>query len=304
MPASSPTTATGRESTRRPSNTGTFETQRSQRREKAKSSQSYAGHHGRRGSRHDSNTVVSSGTAAEEADGGGGVAERPRPKARTNSAPGPPHFNDRGLSKGIHIGQHGGNDAHSTTFQQLPQARGGAQSAVEEEGEDEDEISGVVGKTRSYQPFSNPEVWPDNSHVQVPGGAYCTRIEANNSTPTQLAQPLPEVNIAIIGAEGVGKSTFIQKALELPDLPPSQSAERKIPIDGSVYLVRLLELPIDSIEINDDDTIDWPDTIEDKKMPRVDGALALYDVKDKSSIEDLPEMLGEYMYYGAHAAEG
>ena len=123
------------------------------------------------------------------------------------------------------------------------------------------------------------------------------RTEANISTRPQLAHPLPEVNIAVVGAEGVGKSTFIQKALELPDLPPSQSAERKIPIDGSVYLVRLLELPIDNIEVNDDETINWPDTIDDKMMPRVDGALALYDVKDKASIGDLPDMLGEWTHY-------
>lgn len=132
-------------------------------------------------------------------------------------------------------------------------------------------------------------------HITCTGARLWLReIEANTSGGTQLSQPLPEINIAIIGAEGVGKSTFIQKALELPYLPSSQSAERRIPIDGSVYLVRLLELPIDNIEINDDDTINWPDTIEDKMMPRVDGALALYDVKDKASIEDLPDMLGEY----------
>ena len=169
MPASSPTTATGRESTRRSSKTGGgFDTQRFERREKAKSSQSYTGHHGRRGSRQDSNTAVSSGTAAEETNGGGsgGVAERPRVKARTNSAPGPPQ------SKGVVIGQHGGRDAHTPIVaaglsQQHPQARPGAQSAVVEEGEDEDEISGVVGKIRQYQPFQNPEVWPDTSHVQA-----------------------------------------------------------------------------------------------------------------------------------------
>ncbi|EME48582.1 hypothetical protein DOTSEDRAFT_67582 [Dothistroma septosporum NZE10] len=263
MPASSPTI--GRESTRRSSKTGGYDTQRFERREMAKSSQDYTGHHGRRGSRQDSNTVGSSGTAAERALGSGGVvAERPRVKTRTTSAPAPPQFNDRGMNKGIVSARHGESDALlSLALQQQSQATAGAQSAVVEEGEDEDELSGVVGKIRTYHPFQDPE----------------------------LAQPYPEVNIAIIGAEGVGKSTFIQKALELPDLPPSQSAERKIPIDGSVYLVRLLELPIDNIEINDDETINWPDTIEDKMMPRVDGALALYDVKDKASIEDLPEML-------------
>lgn len=108
-----------------------------------------------------------------------------------------------------------------------------------------------------------------------------------------MSQPLPEINIAVIGAEGVGKSTFVQNALELPCLPSQSSAERKFPVQGNTYLVRLLELPIQNIDINDDDTISWPDIIEDKIMPKVDGALALYDVKDKASVIELPEMLSE-----------
>jgi hypothetical protein len=89
----------------------------------------------------------------------------------------------------------------------------------------------------------------------------------------------------------VGKSTFIQNALALPIIPSSQAAECKIPIHGTPYLVRLLELPIDELYIDDDETISWPDTIEDKMMPRVDGAIALYDIQDKASIEDLPDVL-------------
>lgn len=108
----------------------------------------------------------------------------------------------------------------------------------------------------------------------------------------QLSEPLPTLNIAVVGHSNVGKSTFMQRALELPSLPTSQAAERTVPIDGSDYLVRLLELPIEELDI-DDDTINWPDTIEDKMMPRVDGAIALYDVQDKDSIEELPEVLSE-----------
>lgn len=109
----------------------------------------------------------------------------------------------------------------------------------------------------------------------------------------QIAEPLPEINIAVIGAEGVGKSTFVQRALDLPHPPPTQAAERKIPIDGSVYLVRLLELPIDDVAIDEDDVVDWPDTIDNKLMPKVDGAIALYDVRDKGSFGDIPEVLSE-----------
>lgn len=93
----------------------------------------------------------------------------------------------------------------------------------------------------------------------------------------------------------------MQRALELPTLPTSHAAERKIPIDGSDYLVRLLELPIEELDIDDDDTIGWPDTIEDKMMPRVDGAIALYDVQDKGSIEELPEVLSEWLEPFTHA---
>lgn len=70
--------------------------------------------------------------------------------------------------------------------------------------------------------------------------------------------------------------------------------ERKISVKGGDYTVRLLELPIEDIDIDDDDiTVNWPDTIEDKMMPRIDGALTLYDIKDEGSLEHIPEMLSE-----------
>lgn len=109
----------------------------------------------------------------------------------------------------------------------------------------------------------------------------------------QVSEPMPEINIAVIGAKSVGKSTFVQKALDLPRLPPSKAAERKIPIDGSVYLVRLLELPIVDVEIDEDDTVEWPDHIEDKMMPIVHGAIALYDVQDRGSFQDIPDVLSK-----------
>lgn len=98
----------------------------------------------------------------------------------------------------------------------------------------------------------------------------------------------------MVGAPGVGKSTFVQKALGLPSLPQSQAAERKIPQDGGSYLVRLLEVPIDDVDFDDDDnTLVWPDTIANKVMPEVDGAITLYDVQDKNSFEDIPRVLSK-----------
>lgn len=117
-----------------------------------------------------------------------------------------------------------------------------------------------------------------------------------NALLTCLQQPstpvAQEINIAVIGAHGVGKSTFVQRALQLPVLPSSPTAEAKVPIEGSVYLVRLLELLTDDVDIDDDDdTISWPDKIESRVMPDIDGALFLYDVGDQASLEWIPEML-------------
>ncbi|SMQ46662.1 unnamed protein product [Zymoseptoria tritici ST99CH_3D7] len=145
-------------------------------------------------------------------------------------------------------------------------AGGAARPPVDVDGQDEDEVAGVVGAIRHFSPFQRP--------VQV-----------------SSSETLPELNVAVIGAANVGKSTFMQHALALPSIPSSQAAEGELPIHGTTYLVRLLKLPIDELDIDDDDTISWPDTIEDKMMPRIDGAVALYDVQDKASIEELPEVL-------------
>ncbi|KAK0981364.1 hypothetical protein LTR91_011945 [Friedmanniomyces endolithicus] len=185
----------------------------------------------------------------------GALPERPRLKTRTHSAP----VVDRAA-------QQNGQAHDPVPAQSEPEGRDFAQPAslgAMADGQDEDEVAGAVGAVRQYQHFQNSEV----------------------------SEPLPEVNIAVIGAGGVGKSTFVQKALDLPTLSPSQAAERKIPIDGNVYLVRLLELPIDDVDIDDDDIVTWPDTIADKVMPRVDGAIALYNVQDKDTFDDIPEVL-------------
>lgn len=105
----------------------------------------------------------------------------------------------------------------------------------------------------------------------------------------------------MIGSQGVGKSTFVQKALDLPNPPHAGSVEQKIAYRSSQYLVRLLEIPIDDVNVDDDDdTICWPDTIGNRMTPKIDGALTLYDVKDKSSLNQVPEVLSEYNRCLAH----
>lgn len=114
----------------------------------------------------------------------------------------------------------------------------------------------------------------------------------------QLSEPIPEINVAVLGAESVGKSTLVQRALDLPGLPPSQATQRKITSEGQEYLLRLLEVTNDDVDIDDDDdTVMWPETIDSKIMPKIDGALLLYSIKDKSSLEDVREMLSECHHF-------
>ena len=101
--------------------------------------------------------------------------------------------------------------------------------------------------------------------------------------------------MAVIGADGVGKSTFMERALSLTLEPDSQALERKIGIEGNDYLLRLLEISIDDVDIDeDDDTVSWPETIQNKIMPRIDGVITLYDVRDRGSLENVPDMLSEF----------
>jgi GTPase SAR1 family protein len=102
---------------------------------------------------------------------------------------------------------------------------------------------------------------------------------------------LPEINIAVCGQPGVGKTSFIRSVLDLPELPAYKSAERRFSFGDTLYLLRLLEFSTDEIDTDEDGFIEWPDTIEDRAMPRVHGALSLYDVQDKSSIQELRDIL-------------
>lgn len=96
-----------------------------------------------------------------------------------------------------------------------------------------------------------------------------------------------------MSAAEVGKSTFIKAALDLNHLPGSRAAEKRIPYESSPYMLRLLELDLDDIDTNHDGTIDWPERVEDRLMPKIDGALALYSCQEASSIKDLRDMLSE-----------
>jgi|SRR5450432_1507343 GTPase SAR1 family protein len=105
---------------------------------------------------------------------------------------------------------------------------------------------------------------------------------------------MENINIAVIGAAGVGKSTLIQRALGLRTLPTSVASSLRMSVDSVIYTVSLIELDLESFDFNPDRLVRWPKQINGQIVPRMDGALILYDVMNRESIADLPQTLSEY----------
>jgi len=104
---------------------------------------------------------------------------------------------------------------------------------------------------------------------------------------------MDHLNIAIIGATGVGKSSFVQRLLGQTRPPATNASHVRVPVDGALFNVTLLELDLEYFDMNPSLPIQWPRQINGHPVPRVDGALILYDVMNRESIVELPETLGE-----------
>ncbi len=101
------------------------------------------------------------------------------------------------------------------------------------------------------------------------------------------------VNIAVIGADGVGKSSFIQRALRLPRPPTTNITSLRQDVDGIPHVVTLVELDLEIFDVEPTQPVQWPKQANGHMVPRVDGAMILYDVMNKESIRDLPPTMCE-----------
>ena len=101
------------------------------------------------------------------------------------------------------------------------------------------------------------------------------------------------LNIAIIGARGVGKSSFVQRILGLPRPPDHNASCLRLVVDDRDYRVLLLELDLEHFDMAPEGPIQWPRQVDGQILPRVDGALILYDVTNKETIMELPRTLGK-----------
>ncbi|KAG9248196.1 ras guanine nucleotide exchange factor domain-containing protein [Calycina marina] len=100
-----------------------------------------------------------------------------------------------------------------------------------------------------------------------------------------------EINIAVIGSAGVGKSSLIQRALGLQSLPTAIASSLRMSVDNVIYTVSMVEFDLDSLGIVPNHRIQWPKQIKWQIVPKIDGALLLYDVMNRDSITELPQTL-------------
>ena len=101
---------------------------------------------------------------------------------------------------------------------------------------------------------------------------------------------MQEVTLGVLGAANVGKSTFVQCALDLKRPAVLPASIKKVSLEGVTSVLRLIELPIDQVEITRTHEIEWPETVGDQATPRMDGVLLLYDVTDQRSIAQVPDL--------------
>ncbi|KAI4600635.1 hypothetical protein KJ359_000994 [Pestalotiopsis sp. 9143b] len=125
--------------------------------------------------------------------------------------------------------------------------------------------------------------------IQVPRRVSSDVEETDDRPPAQ--KTMESINIVVIGANGVGKSHFIQKALSLTRTPGSQPSTARINIDHVPYAVTLFELDLEYFDVDPDKQIQWPRQVGGAMMPAIHGVLLLYDVMNRESIIELPQTL-------------
>ncbi|KAJ5084735.1 hypothetical protein NUU61_009314 [Penicillium alfredii] len=101
----------------------------------------------------------------------------------------------------------------------------------------------------------------------------------------------PEVTIAVVGEENAGKSSFVKCALDMKTTPASFSNKKKMSLDGSVYIVRLLEVDLKEVAFDHDTKIIWPRKNRDTPAPKIDGVMVLHDATTPDKLAETTAIL-------------
>ena len=102
---------------------------------------------------------------------------------------------------------------------------------------------------------------------------------------------LPDLRFLVVGADAVGKSTFIHHALDLKQSAPLSVASKKMSLEGDVFLISLVETRLEDVDVDDDLAIAWPAAAQADFVAHIDGVLALYDVSNKATLSGIPDLL-------------
>lgn len=220
-----------------------------------------------------------------------GATDRPGVKNRAYSAPMVPKAQGDGADYGHLLddmaGELGEEIAGDPFFQRInpfPQE--------EETGREEPSSSSPDSSSDTEGPMS-----PTHIKTRQMSLAETTLPSPHSPAPSiasqgsESASTMQELNIAVLGARGSGKSTFTRRALGLQATPASAISSRKMTIDGGYYIVRLLEFSFHDIHIGAGNCIKWPEMIDDLATPRIDAAITVYDVTSQESLALVPEML-------------
>ena len=233
--------------------------------------------------------------------------QRPGMKTRAYSAPNVPRTDDAPATQlsSTDEGCEGEEITDDAFFQryhfphQAPSAQEDDQggSSAESSSDTEGPLSPTHAKDR--QPAGDAASDPSTgvSAASAPLRSYgktLTYVCVQSANSDSGAPAMQELNMAVIGARGSGRSTFIRRALGLPDAATTSNCSRTIAIDGSPYLVRFLEMTFDDVHLAERCAIKWPDTVHDCATPRIDAAVTLYDVTNQESLGKVPDMLSEY----------
>lgn len=138
---------------------------------------------------------------------------------------------------------------------------------------------------------------PSISSHQLPPATnkYLQGHSANADVEAGRFGAVQEVSIAVIGAPTVGKSTFVQYALDLKQASTSPVSSKKVSLEGAIAIIRLFELDLRDVEVTPEQRLRWPEKVGNEITPGIDGVLAIYNVMDNTSISPMPILLSKLL---------
>lgn len=75
--------------------------------------------------------------------------------------------------------------------------------------------------------------------------------------------------------------------------PITNASSVRLTVDNTTFGVTLLELDLEYFDMNPSHPIQWPKQINGHIVPRVDGAMILYDVTKAETMKELPQTVGK-----------